>query len=282
MDSICHNYPIGSIILNKTDDGRYAVYDGRHRVQTIHAYLTDQFKVNGRLLSELTEEDREAVVNIKIPVVILKDATDEQLSVIFERLNSGKSLKDKDHVWNWKKSSLVASTIKVMTANARFSDVFGGVRFDSPEALRPDLPHWVGLLYGLKCKDAARMTTSWIRMNKYKDVDLDCPRVHNGLEALFQFYVRANERAPLSKPSKYKEYRRLGFINAFFLADGMKASTLEAKEEAVVKWLAVVEHVRTEENGKELVKVSGAQNLDGKKIDTILTKVNDWYATLEE
>jgi hypothetical protein len=281
MDSICHNYPVGSIILNK-QDGRYAIYDGRHRVQTIHAYLNDQFKVRDRKLSDLVEEDRETLVNTKIQVVILYNATDEQLSEIFERLNSGKQLKDRDHVWNWKVRPLIASTIKVMTDHACFTEVFGGVRFDSPTALRPDLPHWVGLLYGLKCKDAARMTTSWIRMSKYKDVNLDCPRVHTGLNALFDFYVRANELTPLSKNSKYKEYRRLGFINAFFLADWMKASTPEAKEAVVVKWLAVVKHVRTEAEGKDLVKVSGAQNLDGKKIEIILTKVNEWYESREE
>ena len=282
MDSICHNYPIGSIILNRTLDGRYAIYDGRHRVETIHAYLSEYFSLRNRKLSDLTEEERERLVNTKIPVVILHDATDEQLSDIFERLNSGKSLKDKDHVWNWKVRPLIASTINIMMANTRFTDVFGGVRFDTLSALRSDLPHWVGLLFGLKRKDASFMTTSWIRMSKYKDVNLDCPRVHNGLEALYNFYVRANERAPLSKASKYKEYRRLGFINAFFLADWMKADSPEAKEQVVLKWLAVVEHIRTEENGKDLVKVSGAQNLDGKKIEIILSKVNAWYEEQEE
>ena len=278
IDSIARNYPIGSIILNKKYEGgrdRYAIYDGRHRVQTIHAFINDQFKVRGAKFSELSALDKHVLLNTTIPVVIVDNASDDELSEIFDRLNSGKPLSDRDHCWNWKNKPLVASTIRVLARyDDRFREIFGGQRFGTAASLRPDLPNWVGLLLGLATANAANMTTSWIRLSEHKETDVDCPAVTAGLNALHEFYTAANEMSPLSTAGGYKAYKKLGFINAFYLADWVEA---DDKLEVTTKWLAVIKHIRKRKENKNLVKVTGAQNLDQTKIDTILGQVNTWY-----
>ena len=63
-------------------------------------------------------------------------------------------------------------------------------------------------------------------------------------------------------------------INAFFLADWMKASV----EKTIANWVRVILHIRNEDDDS-LVRVSGAQNLNDKKIGVVLGNVHNWLAT---
>lgn len=278
IDSIGLNFPIGSIILNKKFEAgreRFQIYDGRHRVETIHGFLNDAFKVWSRKFSELSALEKHILQTTMIPVVIVENATDDQLSEIFDRLNSGKPLSNKDHCWNWKNSRLISSTLAVVLRNnERINSIFN-LRYEDESDVRNDLPDWVGLALGLAKNNSAYMTTSWIRLAPHKDEDVDTAAVQAGLDALFTLLTEANRISPLSRTAKYKEYKKLGFINAFFLADWMVATSPAAIN---TKWLAVIAHIRKEDN-KDLVKVSGAQNLDSRKIEQIHERVNTWYAT---
>ena len=293
MDSLFHNYPVGTIVLNKVVDGgrdRFQIYDGRHRVETIHRFFNNRFSIpaaDGAVkltYTELNPLDRFCIENALVPVVVVENASVAQLADIFVRLNSGKTLTDADFCWANIDKRLVASTLTVMLRNDRFSELLGGLPFGKASDLRGDLPHWIGLLLGLATGCAANMTTSFVRLSEFLDVDVDCAPVQAGLDALFALLAAANAAAPLAKPSGYRSYKKLGFINAFFLADWMKAATGAAEEvvhaqTAVMdKWIRVIVHIRTSDS-KMLVKVSGAQNLDGKKIAIILARVDEWNAT---
>jgi hypothetical protein len=283
MDSLFHNYPVGTIIVNKLEEGgrdRYQIYDGRHRIETIYNFFNDRFSIptcDGSIklkYSELNPLDRFCIESAVVPVIVVENATTAQMADIFVRLNSGKALTDADFCWANIDKPLVASTLNVMLRNDRFSSVLGGLRFGSSSDLRTDLPHWIGLLLGIATGCAPNMTTSFVRLSDFLDVDVDCAAVEAGLDALFALLTAANTAAPLAKPARYRAYRKLGFINAFFLADWMAVGT-DAQPAVIEKWTRVISHIRTE-NSNALVKVAGAQNLDGNKIETILKRVNKW------
>lgn len=284
MDSLFHKYPVGTIIVNKVDSGgrdRYQIYDGRHRVETIYRFFNNRFSIPTSdssirvAFDDLNPLDRDRIQEVQVPVIVVENATTTQMADIFVRLNSGKSLTDADFCWANIDKPLISSTIDVMMRNDRFSTVLGGLRFASASDLRGDLPHWIGLLLGLATGCAARMTTSFVRLSEFLDVNVDCDAVAVGLDALFELYTAANAAAPIASVKKYRAYKKLGFINAFFLADWIEAADPDAKAAVVDKWTRVITHVRTH-NSTSLVKVSGAQNLDGHKIKTILERVNEW------
>ena len=117
------------------------------------------------------------------------------------------------------------------------------------------------------------MTTSFIRVQEHLNTEIDPVRVVPALNALVELYTRANAASVLDVKD-LRRYSKLGLINAFFLADWMKASV----EKTIANWVRVILHIRNEDDDS-LVRVSGAQNLNDKKIGVVLGNVHNWLAT---
>jgi len=278
IDSILHNYPIPTVILNAKDDGsreRWEIYDGRHRVETIWRFVNNKFgiPVDDREIfyKDLTDTDRARFNDREIPVVVTSAASPFQLAEVFIRLNSGKSLSQADYCHASRDTPLVSGTLAILEENkARFRTLFGG----SDITKRETTPDWVGIVLGLSTGDASNMTTSFERIQVHLDEEIDKDAVDEGMDALFELYTRA-AAATNSLPTVLKRYERVGFINAFFFADWLVA---EDKEFVIANWLQVIKHIRTT-NNPSIVTVSGAQNLTTAKIHAVLTKVHAWLAT---
>jgi hypothetical protein len=63
IDSVLHNYPIPNVILNHIG-GRYSIYDGRHRIETMHKFYHNQC---GRLYTAQLGETAQLVGSILGP-----------------------------------------------------------------------------------------------------------------------------------------------------------------------------------------------------------------------
>lgn len=277
IDTVIHNYPVPAIILNSHDDGmreRWQVYDGRHRIETLLLFTTNKFGIKiGEtevFYKDLSPSDRATFDNRLILVVITNNATFAQLAEVFIRLNSGKALTNADYCHASRNSTLIRGTIDLLTPyTERFRTLFGGGEILG----RKNLPDCVGIVLGLTLRMPGHMTTSFIRVQEYLDVDVIPANVLPALDALVELYTRANAASVLSAKD-LRRYSKLGLINAFFLADWMKLPT----EKTISDWLRVILHIRNE-NDDSLVRVSGAQNLNDKKISVVLDNVHTWLAT---
>ena len=276
IDSILHNYPVPTIILNAVDDGvreRWEVYDGRHRVETIWRFVNDKFgiMVDGAEVkySALADADQSRFNDRTLPVVITADASPTQLGEVFIRLNSGKALSQADYCHACRDTPLIEATLDIIESNVdRFRPLFG-VDISSRELV----PNWVGIALGLSTGVAGNMTTSFERIQVHLDDTVNIDKVTAGMDALFDLYTRA-AAATASSPSELKRYVKIGFINAFFLADLMQSDY----ETAVTNWVRVISHIRTTRNSS-LVITSGAQNLTTDKINAVHRKVHAWLST---
>jgi hypothetical protein len=277
IDTVLHGFPVPGIILNSKDDGmreRWQVYDGRHRIETLHRFTNNKFGIKvGEtevFYKDLSPADRTTFDNRFIPVVVAAGATFSQLAEVFIRLNSGKALTNADYCHASKDSTLIRGTIAVLTPyTERFRMAFGGVDILG----RKSIPDWVGIVLGLTLGMAGNMTTSFIRVQEYLDTEVDVGRVTVAMDALVELYTRANAASVLATKALCR-YSKLGLINAFFLADWMKAPV----EKTVADWVRVILHIRSEDDDS-LVRVSGAQNLNDKKISVVLDNVHKWLAT---
>lgn len=284
IDSVLHNYPIHTIILNAIDDGtreRWAIYDGRHRVETLWRFAHNEFSLivddgepvwyNKDGARSLSDSDRARFNDRQIPVATTSAASPSQLADVFIRLNSGKPLTQADYCWACRDSPLIRSTMAILEANKeRFRPLFGGADITN----RKTLPDWVGIFAGIVTNHAGHMTTSFERLSAHLDTEVPPAAGAAAMDALFDLYTRANAAAVVSA-STLKKYQALGFINAFFFDAWLCAAD---KETAIANWVRVIVHIRTTFN-KYVVTVTGAQNLNDRKLTEVREKVRDWLET---
>jgi len=64
------------------------IVDGQQRMNSIHEYLKDFFKVDGKYFSELNSREKEAFLKYQVPIIDLDiDNEDPEIIEIFKRLN---------------------------------------------------------------------------------------------------------------------------------------------------------------------------------------------------
>ena len=275
IDSILHNYPIPTIILNALDDGvreRWQIYDGRHRIETIWRFVSGEFSISVDgvevFYADLCDADRARFNDRTLPVVVTTAASPMQLAEVFIRLNSGKALSQADYCHACRDAPLIQSTLEILDANReRFRPLFGGEDITH----RARTPDWVGIVLGLSTGVAGNMTTSFERLQVHLDLEVDMEAARAGFDALFTLYTRVSS-ATASSQKELKRYVKLGFVNAFFLADWMSNG-----EKAIADWVRVVSHIR-KTGLTSIITVMGAQNLTDAKIQAVHTKVHAWLA----
>jgi hypothetical protein len=226
--------------------------------------------------------DSEKFNSRSIPVTVIlakKDHTvsTDQLADIFIRLNSGQSLSDSDMLWAYRDTPVVKGVRKEICDNARLKAVLGGLDMN----YRADLKNWTAYYYGLGKQNPGDMTTSYIRLSENNGLDskFDVAYIRSGIDAVCTLYERANNDFPV-ETKDLKAYKKIGLINAFFLADWMGASDAAAKSTSITKWVGIIGRLRdTEESKKNMMyalHTTGAQNLNSKKIAKVLEQVNKY------
>ncbi len=280
IDSLIHGYPIPSCICNIVDRNNirdFEVYDGRHRFETIKRFVNNEFRYQGKLYSELSEEDRERFDNRRIPVTLVEGATQNQLADVFLRLNSGAALRDSDMFWAYRETPLVKATKQLIYQNDRLKNALGGRDLTR----RGDLANWVAHVFGLSRQDSGWMTTSFLRIS-HKDVNglEEVPNeafIREGLNALCALYERANVQHPVTAKVQ-KTFAKIGYVNAYFLEEWMTAASSE-RADVIEKWVGIIGALRSEDEEvsvpmKQALQITGAQNLNKDKILTVLRKLN--------
>lgn len=143
------------VILNRTSR-RYAIYDGRHRIETMWAFKNDKFTWEGLKYSQLCENDKRAFDERRIAIACVHGASGDQLADIFIRLNAGVPLKDYDLCWAMRHTPLIRAVVEHIHSSEELSEVLGGTDLRN----RRDLANWAALVNGLSKANAGDMTTS--------------------------------------------------------------------------------------------------------------------------
>jgi hypothetical protein len=269
IDSVMHNFPIPSMIVNQVGTTLFILYDGRHRVETYHRFKHDEFTWKGKKYSELCAEDQRAFDDRSVSVLITRGATDAQLAEAFVRVNAGISLKPSDLCWAYRHENLIDAAINVICSNTRLSDAFGGLNLNK----RNMLANWVGLAFGLTTMNAGNITCSFDRIQWHIHV-ANIKNIEKGVVALCELYERANALYPVDATT-LKTYSKVGYINAFFIHEWIR---YEGAQEIVDFWVGVIGETRgaNYKKAKASLKTSGAQNLNSKKIAVVLSQIHEY------
>jgi hypothetical protein len=202
------------------------------------------------------------------------EASQDDLSEMFERLNSGVQLTNSDKLWNRRHTPLVRLTRECVLTNAGLRAVWGETNMEN----RGHLANYVALVAGILI-DTNCFTNSYMRLHPHLEVNGDREKLSSVLQMLVGFYEEANARFPVTKRSHLAKYRKVGFINAYFLTDLAMGDMPE--HDCRQKWLTMIGHLRnpeTSDAAHAALATKGAQNLTLFKIATVIKQVDDYLA----
>lgn len=108
IDSAIRLYPIYPALVEETENGKYAVIDGKQRLTIFASYVNNEFalskklspvvidgviyKLAGKRYKKLDEVVKERLNVRELQLYIMRDATEEDIREIFARINSSKGL----------------------------------------------------------------------------------------------------------------------------------------------------------------------------------------------
>jgi len=207
----------------------------------------------------------------------------DQLADIFIRLNSGKQLTDSDMLWAYRDAKVMRGVRRLILENQRLCAVLGNLDMN----YRPDLANWTAYYCGLGTNNSGNFTTSYIRISQMRkealQSELEEEAVRKGIDALCSLYERANKDYPMNDKD-LRKYKKIGFVNAFFLAEWMEADS-DRKNEAIQKWNSIIGRLRGDEETATRMRyalhTTGAQNLTTKRIETVLVQINNYLENNE-
>ena len=271
ISSIINGFPVPTCIMNRIR-GRFEIYDGRHRIETIRRFATDGFTWEGKKFSELSDLDKSLFSDSQLPVTIMTGATTAQLAEVFIRLNMGVSLSDSDLFWANRDMPLVSATERLVYTHTRLAESLGGIDMK----VRTTLANWVALVAGLSTGIAGNISTSYIRAseNLLMEREVDDAVVMAGLNALATLYETANARFPVG-PKEKATFKKVGKVSAFFLGEWIPSNN---KDNVIEKWVGIIGRLRGVNAGAMAgaLSTTGAQNLTAEKIAKVLEQVNNY------
>jgi len=299
IDSIIRGYPIPGCILNKREQFKFDIYDGRHRIETLYKFKNDEFKWNNMLYSELDAPTQERFNKRKIAMTIVENPLPSVLGEAFIRINSGTPLKDYDMFWSKNQTPLMLSVNTNIIQNSRLATALGNLEMDPKPAKgtgRKFIANWVALVYGLATKDAGNITTSYFRIST--DVDrgglnnpASNPEVKDGIDAYCTVLENAWDAVgDIATNTVKRSFKKVGYVAAFFLAEwlsGDKAAAIKKWTDVVVQLVTQADEIKKEKDKlkkkvpkmKMALSVTGAQNLTSGKISKVLAQVNRYLET---
>lgn len=288
IDSIIKNYPIPPIILNKCGRGMratYMIFDGRHRIETLWRFYNNEFAIENSgsefYFRDLPQFIQRRFLHRRITAIVTDNADNSKLADIFIRLNGGKPLNDNDMFWAQKDTTIVSLAMAIVTEFHRdFLEVFD-YNFRDKTSLRKMFKHICGLVIGLANNDATKMSTAYAVNSSNLEFEGEITReqgeanLRTGLRVVFDLFRSAfrDWRDDITKSQKRK-FLSLGTLIPFFF----KEYTDNSDKEAIIrKWREIIVYILRHKNGIELLRTSGAQNLNASKITKTLERVNNWW-----
>ena len=150
IDSMINNYDIPKIYFHDLRPEkklkRYSIIDGKQRLHTIYQFLDNKFPlandfklnddseytsvIKSAFFKDFSEIDREKFKSISLSIVLIKDATEDDIEDLFFRLNNGEPLNgaEKRNAKGWDMNKLIKEiasnpffTKKLKFKNRRYS-----------------------------------------------------------------------------------------------------------------------------------------------------------------
>ena len=130
IDSVMKNYPMPSFVMSRHrigDRDVHHIQDGQQRLRTFQKYILGKFTWNGKKFSELSRQEERTFLTYQINCDVIADANRHELSIIFERINSGKPLTDNEKFHNRIESNVLTFIMKTLILHPELMHSFNAL-----------------------------------------------------------------------------------------------------------------------------------------------------------
>ena len=79
IDTTMKNYPLNTMYWSKNPDGSFEVMDGQQRTISLCQYVTGVFSINHRFFHNLTDEEKEVLLDYELSVYVCEGTESEKL-----------------------------------------------------------------------------------------------------------------------------------------------------------------------------------------------------------
>lgn len=302
INTIFNGFTMGGFILSQHfDEKQHSLYynfeDGQTRMSVMQEYYDDGFSYpleEGKKFSELSPYLQRRFENYKINLEVIKGANDDDIHMMFQRLQEGLPLKDFDKFWNWRKKPLIAFTIEVIKSDFCRSEYMKTDSFGDRD--RKKLSHICGLVSSLahgKDYITSSFRIHWPKINEgLSDEQKD--RVFEYLTFYNTLIDRCYEELPLLKKTdeqnpkdtneNYKQWWNLSKEGGMIVYDWMDTNG-ESEEQKMDRWVYIINVSRLKPNfidGKRLLYTGLSEGSKRNTSSTSSSAIGDRVQRIRE
>lgn len=315
VDTVFRNYPMSGFVVSEHCEAGHIYYDfedGQSRMSILQDYYNDEFSYQTDThqsvkFSQLPRSVQRRFENYKIYIEVMSEFEENSQFEVFERLQYGEPLKDKDLYWNRREYPYVERAIDIIR-----TPLWRGAYMNTSKGIsdkeRSALPAVVTFIYAItqynRIKDEhsnnpSRRKSMW-KCFRAQATILNTPISENDNMRINQFLEYLNyiiDEVYRIYPKQIRE--RVGTWNNFAKQTGMilqewletETDSDEVKRANQTKWveLMILERKSGDfmfKKGKKTMwngmDTSHKQNTDDVSVGARLERVNAFYADREE
>ena len=193
VDTVFRNYPMSGFVVSEHSDNGPLYYDfedGQSRMSILQEYYNDGFAYkteNGQEVkfSQLPHSVKRQFENYKIYIEVMCDFEENAQFEVFERLQFGEPLKDKDLYWNRRDYTYVQRAMELIDTEqwkGTYMNTIGGIT----DKKRTALPSVVTLLYSIIQYHQIKSAESNVskRKSMWKSFRAQAPKLNTTISVL--------------------------------------------------------------------------------------------------
>ena len=311
IDSVMNNYSLGGFIASKHIEDNidyYDIEDGQSRLSVLQQFYNDEkFWIttddNGEerkyKFSELDKSYQDKFKRYKFCIEILHNFEKDDIHELFERLQEGVPLKDKDHYWNLKDKNLVKYSLELVEEDYWIDEYMGTDKKPINDKHRDRLPDVCAIVSSISHMVIKNdkitgniITPSFRTQRDYIDLEItdsnksDIKRFLDYYNIIIKTIYQGREGA--NKRTFYKAAKDLGLILCEWLQTVKTISPLDktkSEQTYIDKWVKVISYDLDNDNfmggSKRLwdgLRSQEKQNTSDDCLIKRLNKVNEWYS----
>jgi Protein of unknown function DUF262 len=111
IDSLIKGMPFGSLMV-WINNGKKVMVDGKQSTTTISKFISNQFQTaEGETFDELSPVSQRFLMDTFIHILMIDDATEQDIVDMFDRINSGRQLSDGERIASQKDVSDIVTKV---------------------------------------------------------------------------------------------------------------------------------------------------------------------------
>ena len=307
VDSVLRNYPMGGMILSKViENGSeyFNIEDAQTRLTTLDDFYNNRFKIvkADTILSNLDDSEvsscakysdlpdyiKRKFENYVINFEIINHATEGDTHEIFERLQEGEPLKNKDKYWNRKDSTLVSYAIE-LTQKDYWNDTYMGTTRPISDTNRNRLPDVCALISGIILGNDY-ITPSFNKIGLHLNNEITEAHKTNIIQFLtyyFEIIDRVYANHPKEQNEKYRPYYNVAKDLGMILFDWQNYPNERTINKQM--WISIINIDRISDNFMKGTKTlwNGMRNQDRQNtyaecIRKRVERIKEFYRNREQ